>query len=269
MKNPLLCSLFLTTCLVGGAPIINAVQAEQPILLAQSVWKPFASRAGGFTVLMPSTPNQSQQTLQTKGGPIKVQLFQAFRPNQAGYVVGYSELPANLIKTQRDVNDFLAGAIYGFTNSSKGKLLSQRNITLANSPGREFKVQLSQGVIIKSRFYLVDRRRFYQVFVVTDREQDLVKSIDGFLTSFKLIKNPSAARKVPKENLNASLQKAVCAQNWTQAIKVIDRMRKVVRDPNTQSQLVAYRQQLQGLANSDVPVPASVLTGCTAAQSAK
>lgn len=217
-------------------------------------------------MLMPGTPNQSQQTLQTKGGPIKVQLFQAFRPNQAGYVVGYSDLPANLIKTPRDVNDFFAGAIYGFTNSSKGKLLSQRNINLGSSPGREFKVQLSQGVIVKSRFYLVNRRRFYQVFVVTDKEQDLVKSIDGFLNSFKLAKNSSASPKVPKENLNASLQKAVCAQNWAQAIKVIDRMRKVVGDPNTQSQLVAYRQQLQGLANSKVPVPASVLTGCTAAR---
>jgi hypothetical protein len=266
MKNPLLCSFFLTTFLVGGAPIINAVQAEQPILLAQSVWKPFASRAGGFTVLMPGAPNQSQQTIRTKVGPIKVQLFQTFRPNQAGYVVGYSDLPANAIKTPGDVNDFLAGAITGFTQSSKGKLLSQRNINLGSYPGREFKVQLSQGVIVKSRFYLVDRRRFYQVFVVTDKEQDLVKSIDGFLTSFKLAKNSSAPRNVPKENLNASLQKAVCAQNWAQAIKVIDRMRKVVRDPNTQSQLVAYRQQLRGLENSNVPVPASVLTGCTAAR---
>jgi hypothetical protein len=266
MKNPLLCSVFLTTFLVGGSPTINAVQAEQPILLAQSVWKPFSSRGGGFTVLMPGTPNQSQQTLQTKGGPIKIQLFEAFRPNQAGYVVGYSDLPANAIKTPRDVNDFFAGAIYGFTKSSKGKLLSQRNINLGSYPGREFKLQLSQGVILKSRFYLVDRRRFYQVFVVTDKEQDLVKSIDGFLTSFKLTKNPSAARNVPKENLNASLQKAVCSQNWAQAIKVIDRMRKVVRDPNTQSQLVAYRQQLRGLENSNVPVPASVLTGCTAAR---
>ncbi|MEW5859674.1 MAG: hypothetical protein AB1861_20195 [Cyanobacteriota bacterium] len=269
MKNQLLCSLFLTTFLVGGSLPIDPVQAEQPILLAQSVWKPFSSSAGGFTVLMPGTPNQSQETIQTKAGPIKVQLFQTFRPNQAGYVVGYSDLPANAIKTPSDVNSFFAGAITGFTNSSKGKLLSQRNINLGNYPGREFKVQLSQGVIVKSRFYLVDRRRFYQVFVVTDKEQDLVKSIDGFLTSFKVTKNPSAARNVPKENLNASLQKAVCAQNWTQAVKVIDRMRKVVRDPNTQSQLVAYRQQLQGLANSNVPVPASLLTGCTAAVPAK
>lgn len=263
MNPKVVFSLFVTTLLVSEYPFMQAVQANQPIQVAQSVWKEFSSSNGNFSILMPGTPAEERQTIDTEVGPINVQLFQVLREGEAGYVVGYADLPKNIIQTPQDVEEFFGGTIRGIVNSLQGRLLSQRNVKLGNYPGREIKIQAAQGVMVSSRIYLVNQR-FYQILVLTAQEQNLSKSIQGFLNSFRLLKTPSAPANVPQEDLNALLQTAVCSQNWSQAVRVVDRMIAANSNADVRTQLTAYRQQLQGFANSKVPVPADALSGCSA-----
>ena len=59
-------------------------------------------------------------------------------------------------------------------------------------------------------------------------------------------------------DLNAQLRQAVCTQNWSQAIRVVDQMKKVSR-PEYASQLTMYRGRLEVLASSDTRVPGGEL----------
>ena len=57
---------------------------------------------------------------------------------------------------------------------------------------------------------------------------------------------------VAAETLNSQLVKAVCRQQWWQAIRVVDRM-AVVSEPKYRKQLGAYRTRLVRIARSGVP----------------
>ncbi len=57
---------------------------------------------------------------------------------------------------------------------------------------------------------------------------------------------------VAAENLNAQLVKAVCRQQWWQAIRVVDRM-AAVSEPYYRKPLRAYRTRLVRIARSGVP----------------
>lgn len=57
---------------------------------------------------------------------------------------------------------------------------------------------------------------------------------------------------IAAENLNSQLVKAVCRQQWWQAIRVVDRM-ALVSEPYYRKPLRAYRTRLVRIARSGVP----------------
>ncbi len=67
-------------------------------------------------------------------------------------------------------------------------------------------------------------------------------------------------------DLNAQLRQAVCSQNWSQAIQVVDQMKKVSA-PEYTSELTMYRGRLVALASSGARVPSSDLN-CSAGSTA-
>ena len=52
-------------------------------------------------------------------------------------------------------------------------------------------------------------------------------------------------------NLNSRLQVAVCSQNWTGAIGIVDEMRTVA--PQSELSLIDYRERLSALVGTEVP----------------
>ncbi|MBE9130235.1 MULTISPECIES: hypothetical protein [unclassified Coleofasciculus] len=261
MNNKIFIPLAITTVLFGGYFGLENVQASQPIQIAQSVWKPFSYTEGGFRILLPGTPDEQRRTIDTPRGGIPMRIFSVLRGNEALYGVAYADLPANGVPNSRNVNEFLRGEAASFAEGFGGRLLSQRTISLGGFPGREFRVQLSDGRIGIGKSYIVNER-FYQVFVLTGQERNLTKTIEGFFKSFQLVGNGNSPRNAPPEDLNAQLKQAFCSQNWSQAIKVIDRMLVVESDAESRSQLMAYRQRLQGLASSESDVPSELLADC-------
>jgi hypothetical protein len=261
--------------LMTGYPTIQTVQAQSTKEATQSIWKPFSSAEGGFTVLMPGTPKPVQQTLNTPNGRITLKGFIVQRPNEANYFVIYSDFPSKTIENDSDIENLFDGIVEGFKRRTRGEVVSKENITLNDYPGREFKMQLSGTITARSRIYLVNQR-LYQLVAITPREQDLPQSIQGFLDSFQLNRTTASPTpiptptpiKVPKEDLNSlniKLRQAICDQKLSEAIKILDRMIAIAPNPSEErSQLVAYRRQLQDIADSSIEIPPNTFSDCKA-----
>jgi hypothetical protein len=96
MKNQVFLALPLTVFLLTSYPSVPGVQAIQTFIMAQSVWKPFSSKAGAFQVLMPGTPIQETGTVNTPTGSIPVNVFSVARENEAVYGVAYTDYPKTI-----------------------------------------------------------------------------------------------------------------------------------------------------------------------------
>lgn len=57
-----------------------------------------------------------------------------------------------------------------------------------------------------------------------------------------------------QSDLNARLKNALCAQDWQQAIRIVDRMRAIAQ-PSERDQLLLYRGQLETFASSRARIP--------------
>jgi hypothetical protein len=189
---------FVLAILLATFPIIQPGQATQPFQLAQSIWKPFSSKEGRFSVLMPGTPRESQINWDWQTGDI-VYLFTVTR-EEAEYMVGYvdiepptrrvdddgqsSNFPDILPNTPEKMTDVLATACY--STPSDCRLISEQSIRLGSFPGREISLRLGGGPLVRRRLYLVNRR-VYILSVRTTQERFLSKTIEGFMNSFKLL----------------------------------------------------------------------------------
>lgn len=185
MKLKVLLPSVLTTMLLSGYPLVEAVYAQQPANGSKSVWQQFTSPQGKFMVLMPGKPKPVKQSYPTPLGVINSQGFLVENyGKKVAYLVAYSDFPINL--KSNNSNQILDWAGKGILGGVNGKLVSQRSFKLQGFPGREL-TYLATGGIFKHRMYLVNRR-LYQVVVATSKEQQkyLAKSNVGFLNSFRL-----------------------------------------------------------------------------------
>lgn len=259
MKKKIFLPLFLTTFLLSGFSSLKVIEANPPLLIAQSIWKSFASEEGGFKVLLPGTPLPDKNNTTTKVGSIPTNVFVVPRP-EASYIVAYSDFPNAITLNSPEVNELLSQVNSSFAKRSGVSVANQQDIRLGDLPGREVRLEDSQGFLFKWRAFAVNKR-LYQIGVATNKEASLTKSIEGFFKSFQLMNTPPSP-----EELNANLQQAVCSQNWSRAIATIDQMLAIAPTPEAQSQLTAYRSRLQGLANSNSKIPPAALPGCAAGQ---
>ncbi|HAA31297.1 MAG TPA: hypothetical protein DCE56_30785 [Cyanobacteria bacterium UBA8553] len=179
--------------LVGGYPIPKPVQANPPVQTAQSIWKPFSSTQGRFTVLMPGTPRHLTLSVNTQdAGIVNLNMFLVERNQESViYGVGYNDYPISYIQ-QLNQKKLIEHALDlgrdAAIRGSQGSLQSERRISLGGYPGREIRYTRPGGKITITRMYLV-KQRLYQVTVETTQQKQryLSKSIEGFLNSFSLL----------------------------------------------------------------------------------
>jgi hypothetical protein len=273
MNYKLLIPLCLATSLVTGYPVaIAEPEPVAPIAAAsQSVWSRFSPPEGGFSILMPGTPEESNQNVGTEEEPVILRGFRSIRANEGMYLILYQDIPENA--NERKVKAVLNAFPEYFAKAVKGQLISQKNITLNSYKGKEFKIKGSRGAIFRGRVYVADNR-MYLIGVLTTKERYLRRTIPGFLNSFQIgdsaetrqVGNTTGNSRptISPETLNSQLQLAVCTQNWVGAITIVDRMLAVsTLEKEFRSQLLAYRQRLQGFASSGTVVPTEALPGCS------
>jgi len=150
-----------------------------------ATWKEFFSNEGSFSILMPGVPTEQTKRLNTKAGAIDMHLFILEQKNVA-YFVSHIDYQEELLQ-QRNDDEILDGARNGAVKNVQGKLLSEVPISLDNYPGREIRIETSDGKhTIQTRIYLV-KNRLYQVMIVTPKENSFSKDVTKFLDSFKLL----------------------------------------------------------------------------------
>lgn len=275
MNYKFLIPLCLATSLVTGYPV--AIAEPEPVApmaaASESVWSRFSPPEGGFSILMPGTPEEASQNVGTEEEPLTLRGFRSIRENEAIYLVVYNDIPEEYISNPKKIKSEFDKIPQETAKGFKGRLVSQKNITLNGYKGKEFKVQASRGIIFRGRAYLANNR-VYLIGVATAKERYLRRTIPGFLNSFQIGDSGGATQignttgnsrpTISPETLNSQLQLAVCTQNWVGAITIVDRMLAVsTLEKEARSQLLAYRQRLQGFANSGTVVPTEALPSCS------
>lgn len=163
-----------------GAISATAQQAAQKI-------NTFVSKEGRFSVQLSDRPKYSTQAVGEGAGATVNHIFM-LEKGDAAYYVSFSDFKPELIKDV-SIAKLLDSARDGGVSNSKGKLLSEKNITLDGSPGREIAIDLpgDQKTKARARFYMVSDRLYTVIFAGSYSAADSATT-DAFLASLKIRK---------------------------------------------------------------------------------
>ncbi len=153
-------------------------------------WKQFTSSEGRFSALFPSNPKEEVETVDSAIGPLNIHFFLSEKEN-SWFAVSYSDYPYVAIQAV-DVSELLDGARDGMVANVRGKLISEKPISLGNYPGRELVVEVSKGPFVFvtiARVYIV-KNRHYSVQVVILKKLSSSKTVWEFLDSFSVTETP-------------------------------------------------------------------------------
>jgi hypothetical protein len=156
-------------------------QKQQP---SDKPWQELVSTEGRFSVLMPDTPEE--QFVPVPGQIVSTEMHAyLLRSDVATYAVLYTDYPdaskdPDLLKTAFDSGRDRALA------SGAVRLVSEKDISTANIPGRELVVADGANVM-KNRVFFRNGRLYEVIFVapqVNGMSAELVKFYDGLASKF-------------------------------------------------------------------------------------
>jgi hypothetical protein len=159
------------SCLIAAPALTQAAPT-------QSIWKVFNSEGGGFSLLMPGEPIESQSD--------GVSSYSVTRAKESvTYTISYIDFPVNPTKEPNGVAEAFTGIKDGITEEG-GKIQQEQSIDLKGGfPGKELRVVMPDGALTRVRSYIVGKR-LYLVMASTNNEKALKQSLQGFLDSFRV-----------------------------------------------------------------------------------
>jgi len=159
---------------------IQSSSAAIPLQLAQAGWQSFSPPEAGFTVQMPNRPERTVRSIpQEQGG----QQYQYVAQTGDGfYMVMFQRFPQDIsgLLSPEDINSAFDKGVSTFIDGTQARLISQRSISLAGNPGREFEFNL-MGFNGKGRLFLAGSE-LYLLIGASQQSADR----DRFLNSFQL-----------------------------------------------------------------------------------
>jgi hypothetical protein len=166
--------------------LLAAVVLVAPLALAQDkpAWKELAPEGAGFTVLFPGEPAVSKLRdggrAQIKRSPVEgISYYGTWTTREMPFA------------TEEVAKAYLLGMQEGSAKAVKGKVISDKEITLDGVPGREFGIEAPENTVIRCRVFAVGDRIFN--FQVWGKDKEAVQSTDPekFFGSIKLTKPPA------------------------------------------------------------------------------
>jgi hypothetical protein len=169
---------------LAKASTLDQVSQFMDSFQVASIWQPFTSRTGKFTVKVPMTPIVTTEVVKTPNHTFSWSKFEArnLYAKDDTYVVAFADLPPKLVK---------AGVDTALTEATRDTLTALgipamatqgRTISLNGMPGREFMGTTNAGRSLVMRFYL-SGNRLYGVFVGSQS----LENLDNFLSSFQVL----------------------------------------------------------------------------------
>jgi hypothetical protein len=130
--------------------------------VAAQGWSEYRSVEGRYRIDMPGKPELETDPVEM--GDQELPMMQAIVGGpEATYLAAYMDFPAEMIRglpPHKVLENARDGAADGFT------LRSDRTLTVAGSPAREYVIEQPEGVVLVMRILLVGAR-LYQMVVVT------------------------------------------------------------------------------------------------------
>ncbi len=188
MKAGLLLSSIFLPLLGDSSPTPKwvRVDAASSWVQSQTQWQTYTSLDGGFRVLFPSSPQTMTQSIPLESWNLELYVLMA-EDATGEYMVVYSDYPDGFIERLSNREALLEGVQQGFIQGMDATMLSDRDLSLGQYPGREIRYSTQEGVTGIARFYLVGKR-LYQL-VVRDGEgerESLTRRDRQFFDSFDL-----------------------------------------------------------------------------------
>ena len=149
----------------------------------QPKWKEFASKEGGFKVVMPGTPKQEEFDTESDFGKGVLHMNRA-QADKTIYAANYCDFPTEI--KMAPIKKVYDSSRDGAVANLEGKLVSEKEIKLGKHPGREIQIEVAGGKqLFRARVFLVEQRLF-QVVVMGTKKAATSRDADRFLDSFKL-----------------------------------------------------------------------------------
>jgi hypothetical protein len=153
-------------------PATLAAQAPQ--------WKPYPFLADGFTASFPSKPEVEKQTVNSDAGPLEIRTYTA---EDSGVALIAAVCDYGAAAAGKDPDTLLDSAKQGAVGNVKGRLVSEKKITLDANHGVAFEAE-NDSAHLSARIYLVGTT-LYQLIVVAPLQTPYADSA-RFLDSLQL-----------------------------------------------------------------------------------
>lgn len=208
-------TLILTISLILGnysvdSPVIAEALTQLPTQTTKSNWKPFVSRAEGFSILMPGDPSEAtgEWTVYEKNNKNKIRYtykeksfsvlthtslsdIQRFNLGAAYSVRAINSSSPNFQKMFFD--DLPAEFNGSITHFMSEKILtnstSKRNVILNGHPAKQMDIEIgTDRAVYKYRVYAI-KNKTYTIYarINSNLASSLAGSTAGFINSFKLL----------------------------------------------------------------------------------
>ena len=150
----------------------------------------FTDAAGGFSVLMPMTPQETAPLTQNANGPT-VNSHEFFVDPDPSIEMGvmYNDFPESLpnLSIIGSPSFFDTAQEAALKQLGAGRLISTRDGVFASHPMREIRFQVpDKSLIYQTRIYVAGHR-MYQIIVVSSEGVDASHEVDTLFNSFKLL----------------------------------------------------------------------------------
>lgn len=157
--------LFIIFALLACAFAPAAAHGQTPVPAAQDTkaWKKFTSPEGRFSVLLPATPTEQSRPVETALGRLDNRVFMVQTPADV-YMVAYADFPEPVSDPDM-IQKMLDGGRDKALSNVNGKLTSEKNIKLDGHAGREWHIEMPEGLVARARAYWV-KKRLYQALVI-------------------------------------------------------------------------------------------------------
>ena len=172
ISRGLQCRMILCVAVLCFAAAVGAQTSD---------WKPYSYPADGFQASYPSAPEITRTEIPTDAGSFQLHTYIA-EAGGAALFIGVCDYGP---KTEgKDLQELLQGAKNGALQNSSSHIVSEKKITLGDSPGLEFQAESSTAQIT-ARIYMVGNV-LYQALVVAPLDKPFPE-VTRFLDSFQLI----------------------------------------------------------------------------------
>lgn len=146
-------------------------------------WQEFESKLGRFKALMPGAPTASTRNIRTDIGTVASIRFTATDAANVTYDVMFNDYPAAGV-SKANPQKLLDGARDGLLYQTKGRMMSEKLIMLANFPARDQEIMGGDGTHYRIRLVWTENR-LYQIMAVTPGKPR--PEANSFFDSFQIV----------------------------------------------------------------------------------